>query len=135
MPYRNVARQKHIFAINASPDYLNVLHEGLQEQGFSVTATNFVPKSFDQIVALQPDAVIVDVAVGERSGWDLLERLPAEAATSGIPVLITSTDPRLLDRAREQAALCHPSLPGSSLRCAGPAGSPARDDRNGVASL
>lgn len=104
MPNRNVARQKHIFAINASPDYLNVLHEGLQEQGFSVTATNFVPKSFDQIVALQPDAVIVDVAVGERSGWDLLERLPAEAATSGIPVLITSTDPRLLDRAREQAA-------------------------------
>jgi DNA-binding response OmpR family regulator len=104
MPSRNVARQKHIFAINASPDYLNVLHEGLQEQGFSVTATNFVPKSFDQIVALQPDAVIVDVAVGERSGWDLLERLPAEAATSGIPVLITSTDPRLLDRARERAA-------------------------------
>jgi response regulator RpfG family c-di-GMP phosphodiesterase len=36
--------------------------------------------------------------------WELLERLHAGAATSGIPTLVVSTDPRLLARAQEQAA-------------------------------
>jgi len=34
---------------------------------------------------------------------DLLERLHAEAATTGIPVIVVSTSPQLLERAREQA--------------------------------
>ena len=42
--------------------------------------------------------------MGQQAGWELLERLNAEAATTGIPVLIVSTDPRLLARAQEQAA-------------------------------
>ncbi len=52
----------------------------------------------------QPDALIIDVAVGEAAGWDLLERLHAESATTGIPMLVTSTSPALLDQAREQAS-------------------------------
>ena len=52
----------------------------------------------------QPDALIIDVAVGETAGWDLLERLHAEPATTGIPMLITSTSSALLEQAREQAS-------------------------------
>jgi DNA-binding response OmpR family regulator len=48
--------------------------------------------------------LIVDIVVGQRMGWELLEELNAAAATTGIPVLIVSTDPRLLERAQEQAA-------------------------------
>ena len=54
--------------------------------------------------ALEPDALIVDIVVGQRAGWELLEQINAEATTTGIPVLIVSTDPRLLDRAQDQAA-------------------------------
>ena len=53
--------------------------------------------------ALEPDALIVDIVVGQRVGWELLEQLHAVAATTGIPVLIVSTDPRLLERAQDQA--------------------------------
>jgi DNA-binding response OmpR family regulator len=42
--------------------------------------------------------------VGQRVGWELLEQLHAAAATSRIPVLIVSNDPRLLERAQDQAA-------------------------------
>ena len=41
---------------------------------------------------------------GKQSGWDLLERLLAEPAATGIPVLVTSTSPALLEQAREQAS-------------------------------
>jgi two-component system response regulator MprA len=101
---RSQEQRKHIFAIDGSPDFLNVIRDLFQDEGYNVTTTNFVPNSFAQIAALDPDALIVDIVVGQRVGWELLEQLNAAAATTGIPVLIVSTDPRLLERAQEQAA-------------------------------
>ena len=103
MEDRSQEQRKHIFAINGAPEFLNIVRELFQEEDYNVTTTNFVPSSFEQIAAVQPDALIVDVVVGERAGWDLLEALNAAAATTGIPVLVLSTSPRLLERAREQA--------------------------------
>jgi CheY-like chemotaxis protein len=101
---RSQEGRKHVFAINGAPEFLNIVRELLQEEAYNVTTTNFVPNSFAQIQALQPDALIVDVAVGQAAGWELLERLHADAATTGIPVLVLSTNAELLEKAREQAA-------------------------------
>ena len=95
--------RKHIFVINGAPAFLNLMRDLFQDERFNVTTTNFVPRSFEQIEALRPDALIVDVVVGQQAGWELLERLNEAAATTGIPVLVVSTSSALLDRAREQA--------------------------------
>ena len=95
--------RKHIFAINGSPEFLNIVRDLFQDENYNVTTTNFVPNSFEQIAAVQPDALIVDVVVGQQAGWELLEQLHAGAETTGIPVLVLSTSPRLLEKAREQA--------------------------------
>jgi CheY-like chemotaxis protein len=101
---RSQEQRKHIFAINGAPDFLNLIRDLFQDEGYNVTTTNFVPNSFEQIAALHPDALIVDIVVGQRADGNCWSRFNAEAATTGIPVLIVSTDPRLLERAREQAA-------------------------------
>jgi chemosensory pili system protein ChpA (sensor histidine kinase/response regulator) len=101
---RSQEGRKHVFAINGSPEFLDVVRVLFQEEAYNVTTTNFVPNSFAQIAALQPDALIVDVVVGQSAGWELLERLHESAATTGIPVLVLSTSPRMLDKAREQAS-------------------------------
>ena len=103
MEDRSQEQRKHIFALDGSPDFLNVIRDLFQDEGYNVTTTNFVPNSFAQIAALDPDPLIVDIVVGQRAGWELLEQINAAAATTGIPVLIVSTDPRLLERAQEQA--------------------------------
>jgi twitching motility two-component system response regulator PilH len=95
--------RKHIFVINGAPEFLNLMRDIFQDQRFNVTTTNFVPNSFAQIAALQPDALIVDIVVGQKAGWDLLERLHDGVTTTGIPVVVVSTSSRLLDEAREQA--------------------------------
>lgn len=105
-PPENGAQEgrKHIFVINGAPDFLNLMRDIFQDQRFNVTTTNFVPNSFAQIAALQPDALIVDIVVGQQAGWELLERLHAGVTTTGIPVIVVSTSSRLLEEAREQAA-------------------------------
>ena len=97
-------RRPHVFAINTSPEFLNIVRELFQDEGYNVTTTNFAPNSFAQIEALQPDALIIDIAIGQEAGWELLEQLDADADTAGIPALIVSTDPRLLAQAEAHAA-------------------------------
>lgn len=97
---REQMARKHIFAVNSSPEFLDVLRQLLQEERYNVTTTNFLPRTFEQIQALSPDLLIVDIAVGQGAGWDLLERLHVREVTDGIPVIVTSTDPKLLDKAQ-----------------------------------
>ncbi len=92
--------RQHVFVINSSPEFLDLMRDLLQDERYNVTTTNFVPKTFEQVETVRPDVLVIDVAVGQRAGWDLLDRLHREASTNGIPVLVVSTDPRLLERAR-----------------------------------
>ena len=103
MEDRSREGRKHVFVINGEPAFLDVVRALFQDASYNVTTSTYVPNSFAQIAALRPDALIVDVVAGQAAGWELLERLHAEAATAGIPVLVVSTSPRLLERAREQA--------------------------------
>ena len=65
---------------------------------FNVTTTNYVPLTFDQIAVAKPDLLVIGLVWGEIAGWELLERLHSEAVTLGIPVILTSTNQKLLDR-------------------------------------
>jgi two-component system, OmpR family, response regulator MprA len=96
--------RKHVVVVNDAPEVLQLVRRLLQDERYNVTTTNYVPQTFEQIGALAPDLILVDLAAGRRGGWDLLERLHAGAATRGIPVIVTSTDRQLLDRARGDAA-------------------------------
>lgn len=97
-------QRKHILAVNGSVEFLDFLRALLQDENFNVTTTNFVPNTFEQIDALQPDLLIIDLTIGHQAGWELLERLQEAAATHQIPVIVTSTDPKLLKSVEDQPA-------------------------------
>jgi DNA-binding response OmpR family regulator len=92
--------RKHIFAVNGDPDFLNLLRILFQRAEYAVTTTNFVPNTFEQIAALAPDLLLVDLVWADRAGWALLARLRAEARTRGIPVVVVSTTPAYLERVK-----------------------------------
>ena len=96
-------QRQHIFAIDGSPDFLDIIRELLQGEHYNVTTTNFVPSTFDQIAALDPALLIIDLVVGERSGVDLLALIADEAKTQRIPVIIVSTNQQLLDESQAGA--------------------------------
>ncbi len=96
--------RKHVFAVNGSPAILDMLRELLEEEGYRATVCVFTPDVFARIAAARPDALIVDVPPDDPAGWALLQRLHADVATTAVPLLVTSTAPRLLDQARADAA-------------------------------
>jgi DNA-binding response OmpR family regulator len=92
--------RKHVYVVNGSPEFLDLVRELLQDEHYNVTTTNFVPQSFATIQTAQPDLLIIDLVLGEQAGWELLGALRGASNTSNIPVLLVSTTERLLDEAR-----------------------------------
>ena len=88
--------RQHILVVNSDPVVLDLARVLLQEARYNVTTTNAVPRTFALIAAAQPALIVVDLAIAETSGWDLLARLHAATATAAIPVIVTARDPRLL---------------------------------------
>jgi CheY-like chemotaxis protein len=78
-------RRQHIFVVNGSADFLDVVRNLLQDEDYNVTTTNFVPRTFKQFETARPALLIVDLIHGEMAGWDLLAELRHEAATRDIP--------------------------------------------------
>lgn len=94
--------RQHVYVINDSPEILAIIRNLLQDERYKVTTTNVVPRSFETIEAVQPSLLIIDLVHGVRDGWQLLTALQQHESTNGIPVLLVSTSPNLLDTAREQ---------------------------------
>ena len=65
----------------------------LELLGFAVETVNAGRQAFEAIERQMPHAVILDVAIPDVNGYDLIERLTSEPATSGVPILVFSTDP------------------------------------------
>ena len=91
--------RQHILVVNSDPAVLDLARALLQDARYNVTTTNAVPRTFALIAAARPALLIVDLAITEQSGWDLLVRLHAATATAAIPVIVTARDPRLLAHA------------------------------------
>jgi DNA-binding response OmpR family regulator len=102
---RPSAQPQHIFVVNSTPMILDLVRALLEHERYRVTTTNFLPRTFDQIAALQPSLLIIDLSIGEQEGWQLLAGLRQEAATRGIPVIVFSTTPDLLAQAAANEAM------------------------------
>ena len=94
----------HVMVFDSAQLMRDLMGELLQEARCHVTVSTFLPGSFDQITGLQPALLLIDLAMHEQVGWELLERLALDALTCRIPVLVTSTDRRLLERAEREHA-------------------------------
>jgi two-component system, NarL family, invasion response regulator UvrY len=76
-----------------------IVREGLravlEAASFTVVGESDEPVSaFEQIVRLQPDVVLLDLSLGDRSGMELLAQLQPRALSTRVVVLTMSDQPR-----------------------------------------
>ena len=77
-----------IHIVDDNPDFLTAARELLEQDGLVVvgTASNG-GQALRAAAELEPDAILVDVDLGEESGIDLAQQL---AAAEGIPTVLIS---------------------------------------------
>jgi CheY-like chemotaxis protein len=79
-----------ILIVDDSATNLVLLEAILQEEGYK-TATAFNAKeAFSVVEKNRPDLILLDLLMPQVSGFNILEKLKSENATSKIPIIVVS---------------------------------------------
>src|SRR5262245_13903926 len=95
-----MAGKKHIIVINDHPEFLALLAEFLEEEGYQVSVLPKHQGAFDQVKANKPDIVICDLIFDNMpTGWALIDMLYLDPETRSIPVILCSAATRQVQEA------------------------------------
>jgi two-component system phosphate regulon response regulator PhoB len=92
-----------ISVVNDNPEFLELMAAILADDaGYDVSLFDGERTTIDEIAAVRPQLLIVDLLLGGASGWEIVALARADARTAGVPILICSADViALRDRAEE----------------------------------
>src|ERR1051326_4433796 len=78
-----------ILVINDTQEILELFDELLREEGFDVVLYSQAIQDMHEVERLKPDLIIVDYLFGgEKSGWQMVQKLRMRRATAKIPLII-----------------------------------------------
>ena len=89
-----------IVCIEDDFDLTDILKVILKGRGFKVTAAVGGLEGLETLRRVKPDIVLLDLMMPEMDGWDVCERMQADADLCNIPVIIVTADGRPATRAR-----------------------------------
>lgn len=81
-------------------DLLDMLRVVLGSSGFDVVTADSGMKALMLADEDPPDAILLDVMMGEMDGWEVLKLLKLEESTRDIPVIILSARTETHDKIR-----------------------------------
>lgn len=87
-----------ILVVEDDPKLSAVLRQGLKEQGFAADTARDAPLGLELTRSTEYDAIVLDVMLPGRSGFDLLRDLRTRG--SRVPVLVLSARSAVEDRIR-----------------------------------
>lgn len=90
--------QKHVLLIEDEPNISEAIRFILGRGGIEVSCHSNGQDAVETIRARQPDAVILDVMLPGRSGFDILRDLRAADGTADLPVLMLTAKGQSRDR-------------------------------------
>ncbi|MGH7492242.1 MAG: response regulator [bacterium] len=89
-----------ILVADGDPKNLQILRENLESSGFEVIVASDGLQAWQKISAGLPDLILSEVNLPQLDGFQLLEKLKADPATSAIPLMFLTNRRELQDRVR-----------------------------------
>lgn len=87
-----------ILVVDDSMTQMQVITSCLERGGLKVETASSSEEALVKISSQKPDAIVLDVVLPGRSGFELCRDLKAEAGTSKIPVVMCSTKGSEMDK-------------------------------------
>lgn len=89
-----------ILVIDDTPENLTLLANILTGRGYKVRSANKPTSGLRAAQAVPPDLILLDITMPEMNGYEVCERLKAEAKTQDIPVIFISALGETLDKVK-----------------------------------
>jgi signal transduction histidine kinase/DNA-binding response OmpR family regulator len=82
--------KKVVLSIDDDPNVHILLRENLDEEGYYVMGALGGEAGIKKAREFQPFAIILDILMSEKDGWDVLNELKADPGTRHIPIIVLS---------------------------------------------
>lgn len=76
-----------VLIVDDVPDNVSVLHDALDESGYTVLVALDGPSALQRAAQARPDIVLLDAVMPGMDGFEVARRLNADAATAHIPIV------------------------------------------------
>jgi len=87
-----------IVAVDDASDFLDLLAELLEAEGFRVVTCNAAEQGYRCVKKAAPDLLILDVEMPPAPNWLVLDMIKLDPRTASIPVIICSGATREIER-------------------------------------
>jgi CheY-like chemotaxis protein len=94
-------KSRLVLVIEDDPRASSLLRRQLEMQGYRVEVSMNAEAGLERAIALQPDAIVLDIILPGMDGWNMLGQLKGHETTRHIPVVIVS----ITDEPRRSFAL------------------------------
>ena len=86
-------RRPRISVLNDNAEFLDLMSAILDEDaGYDVRTFSEADTAVSDLVASEPDLIVVDLLLGGASGWEIVTLSRADERLSDVPIIICSAD-------------------------------------------
>ena len=80
--------KKRILVVDDEPDFCSIVQGQLEKEGFEVELAYNGVEGMKKVRENPPDAIVLDVMMPEKDGYEMCKELKADSNTCDIPVLL-----------------------------------------------
>ncbi len=80
--------KKRILVVDDEPDFCSIVQGQLEKEGFDVELAYNGVEGMEKVQANPPDAIVLDVMMPEKDGYEMCKELRADSNLCDIPVLL-----------------------------------------------
>lgn len=104
-PASQPGRDPLVVIVEDDKNFANILQDYSRDHGYKSVVVNEGTNAVQTVKEQQPDAVILDIMLPGKDGWQILKELKQDAETAGIPVHLMSAGDAAATRVRKEGAI------------------------------
>ncbi|MDM8540078.1 response regulator [Desulfococcaceae bacterium HSG9] len=80
--------KKRILVVDDEPDFASIVQGNLEKEGFEVDVAYNGVEGIEKVKADAPDAIVLDVMMPEKDGYEVCKELKADEKYANIPIIL-----------------------------------------------
>ena len=83
-----MSKKKRILVVDDEPDFASIVQGNLEKEGFEVEVAYNGVEGIEKVKANPPDAIVLDVMMPEKDGYEVCAELKKNEEYEDIPILM-----------------------------------------------